>query len=335
MLAKKIAQARLLHNDRYDYSCSEYLGADVKTTIVCPDHGPFQKSWSNHVSNKQGCPKCAFAGMPKHGLVLGNVAKNREGIAKLTDKLGKYPYEIVTDLTKLANNRSPVELRCGLHGLFTVLPISVLQSRNYSQGKLKQQNHLCPQCRATEAASRFSALPYERFAEAASEIHGNKYDYSLVEFINSVQKVKIGCPKHGVFEQRPVDHLKGCGCPRCNESKGEASIARWLDSHGVEYLREVCIPSFNPRKKFDFFLPTLELYLEYDGQQHFQGSGSWGKTTHAQQDRDRKRNSWCTENGIKLEVITYKDDVLARLLEITKGVTIMNDGTTEKSSVAA
>jgi len=46
--------------------------------------------------------------------------------------------------------------------------------------------------------------------------HGNKYDYSLVEYLNCDTPVKIICPKHGIFEQKPYLHInKGSGCPRC------------------------------------------------------------------------------------------------------------------------
>jgi len=217
-----------------------------------------------------------------------------------------------------------------------VLPISLLQTRNYSQGKAKAQNHLCPKCRANEAASRFRKLPYDDFAKAASEIHAGKYDYSLAQVTTSVNKVKIICPKHGEFEQKPVDHLKGCGCPKCNESRGEAAIARWLDKQGVVYEREVCVPEFNKRKKFDFYLSGLAVYLEYDGKQHFQGSGSWKRTTHVQQERDRRRNEWCAANGVRLEVITYRDDIASRLLEITSGAFMKpNKNKKEKESAAS
>lgn len=39
----------------------------------------------------------------------------------------------------------------------------------------------------------------EYFIKKAQEIHGNKYDYSLVEVSRSKDKVKIICPIHGVF----------------------------------------------------------------------------------------------------------------------------------------
>jgi len=57
------------------------------------------------------------------------------------------------------------------------------------------------------------------FVEKANKIHNNKYDYSLVEYINSKSKIKIICPIHGVFEQTPAKHLMGRGCQKCGGSE--------------------------------------------------------------------------------------------------------------------
>lgn len=59
----------------------------------------------------------------------------------------------------------------------------------------------------------------EQFIEEAKKIHGNKYDYSLVEYKNNSTKVKIICPKHGIFEQKPDAHIQNNGCYMCNESR--------------------------------------------------------------------------------------------------------------------
>jgi hypothetical protein len=48
----------------------------------------------------------------------------------------------------------------------------------------------------------------ELFIKKAKEIHGNKYDYSLVNYIKSSLKIKILCKKHGVIEQTPNNHLR-------------------------------------------------------------------------------------------------------------------------------
>ena len=61
----------------------------------------------------------------------------------------------------------------------------------------------------------------EEFIEQAKKVHGDKYDYSKVEYKTKEDKVLIICPKHGVFLQRANAHLNGCGCKKCSyEERG-------------------------------------------------------------------------------------------------------------------
>lgn len=53
------------------------------------------------------------------------------------------------------------------------------------------------------------------FIQKSMEIHGDRYDYSLVSYINTRTPVKIICPEHGVFEQKPMNHIQGYGCRKC------------------------------------------------------------------------------------------------------------------------
>jgi len=55
------------------------------------------------------------------------------------------------------------------------------------------------------------------FKNILTEKFGDKYDYSLVDYKNSRTKVKIICPKHGVFEQKPSRLLLKGNCPSCSK----------------------------------------------------------------------------------------------------------------------
>jgi len=77
-------------------------------------------------------------------------------------------------------------------------------------------------------------------------IHKEKYDYSLVEYINRGKKVKIICPIHGVFEQLAGDHLGGHGCTKCRKSNGllkntEQFIKEAIEKYGDKYGYEKVI----------------------------------------------------------------------------------------------
>ena len=66
----------------------------------------------------------------------------------------------------------------------------------------------------------------EHFIERARKIHGDEYDYSKVEYINSKTKVCIICKEHGEFWQTPSHHYLGEGCPKCRYIKSANSKRR-------------------------------------------------------------------------------------------------------------
>ena len=82
----------------------------------------------------------------------------------------------------------------------------------------KPGNHLrgirCHQCGIEDRRAK-RTLPVEDFLESAKAIHGDKYDYSKVQYINRKTSVCIICPVHGEFWQSPKKHLAGHGCEKC------------------------------------------------------------------------------------------------------------------------
>jgi len=76
------------------------------------------------------------------------------------------------------------------------------------------------------------------FIKKSKNIHGDKYDYSKVNYINTKTNVTIICPKHGEFEQNPKHHYNGIGCPKCSGSKKmttETFVSRAKKKHGDKY----------------------------------------------------------------------------------------------------
>ncbi len=79
--------------------------------------------------------------------------------------------------------------------------------------KSRSRGYGCARC------ARRHQYSTDEWVLKASEIHKHKYNYSDVEYISSKTKVRIICSKHGVFTQKPSDHLKGKGCPFCSNKK--------------------------------------------------------------------------------------------------------------------
>ena len=59
----------------------------------------------------------------------------------------------------------------------------------------------------------------QEFIEEAKKMHGDRYDYSKVKYVNTRRKVCIICPEHGEFRQTSSEHLRGQGCPKCAQEK--------------------------------------------------------------------------------------------------------------------
>lgn len=107
----------------------------------------------------------------------------------------RYDYSKV----QYVNTRTNVTIICRQHGEFVQNPRSHLKGCG------------CPKCYP-------KTLPMDNstFISKAILVHGNKYDYSKVEYINNHTKVCIICPEHGEFWQTPNNHLNGQNCPICS-----------------------------------------------------------------------------------------------------------------------
>lgn len=108
------------------------------------------------------------------------------------------------------------------------------------------------------------------FISKSKDVHTIKYDYSKVKYIDKDTKVEIICPIHGSFWQSPHSHLKGSGCPKCNQSKGEKIIEQYLNENSINFYNQYIInidKSINPSgvAKIDFYLPEYNLFIEYNG----------------------------------------------------------------------
>ena len=78
----------------------------------------------------------------------------------------------------------------------------------------------------------------EHFVTKARNVHGDKYDYSLVEYVTTQTKVLIICREHGPFSQTPTNHMRGHGCPNCSGNSRpstEQFIIKARKVHGDKY----------------------------------------------------------------------------------------------------
>ena len=223
----------------------------------------------------------------------------------------KYSY----DKVKYINARSNVVINCLIHGDFQQTPDNHLHGQK------------CPKCAILKRTIiRSSTL--QDFVLKASKIHENKYNYSKSIYTNCDNKLIIICPLHGDFSQTPYSHLIGRGCPKCNSSKGELKIVKWLTKNNIEYIHQKTFNDCkNPRTghvlKFDFYIPSKNLLIEYNGEQHFNVITSRNykmnkKDLSNNKYRDYIKVKYTQLHNIKLLCIKYtKFSQIEQILQLT------------------
>lgn len=220
----------------------------------------------------------------------------------------KYDYNLV----EYIRITGKVEIVCKTHGSFYQVAHDHLQGKG------------CPICgRINADIKRRKKL--DKFILQAKSVHGEKYDYSRVKYVTNKTPVIIVCPDHGEYQIMPQNHLRGYGCSHCSCSVGENSIKRWLDHNEINYVFQ---KRFKTCRKvyplpFDFYIPSFNLLIEYDGRQHYYPVEFWGgedkyiKTV----ENDNIKTKWVEDNSLlHLERIKYNEDVDIRLCEIFKSL---------------
>ena len=289
-----VKKAREVHGDKYDYSKSEYANSNIKVCIICPEHGEFWQTPLVHLyGNGCGCRECRKKSLNE------KFKFDVETFVEKAKKIhgDKYDYSKVI----YVNSHTPVTIVCPEHGEFQQEPYSHLNGRGC---------YKCGRISSGKKASKRRKSNTKDFIQKSVKIHGDRYDYSKVEYVNNHERVCIICPEHGEFWQSPSVHLKGSGCPACKESLLENEVYRFLKEKGVNFIREKTFTwlKFKGSMFLDFFLPDQNIAIECQGIQHFVPT-SFGcagtdeekrKKLLLTKKRDAEKKKLCEEHGIKV-----------------------------------
>lgn len=280
-----IDEASLKHNNKYNYSKTKYTNCITKIQIICPIHGDFWQLPRHHLTG-HGCPACA-----------NHLPLTKDIYVKRANRVHEFKYKY--NFEKFYGLNHKIKITCSLHGEF-------LQSA---------LNHLsgsgCPKCQWNRK------LNTKEFLEECFKVHGNKYDYSSVEYINKKTKIHIICPLHGSFFQLPWSHRGGSGCQKCKSSHGERLIRNFLEKNNINFLEQSKFDTCKNIRElpFDFYLYDKNILIEYQGEQHFPpksknrmfGASNAKKQYELIIFRDKIKLDWCFKNNKKLIIISYKD----------------------------
>jgi len=196
---KFIHRARKVHGNKYDYSKVKYIPGNNKVEIICKKHGSFFQNPFNHLK-KEGCPVC---GTERTNNSHRKPMSKKDFIKKSRKVHGnKYDYSKVKPIIY---STKKIIIICKRHGEFLQRPIAHLSGQ------------ICYKC-SRELIGKLLRKTRNQFIKDAKKVHGNKYYYSKVEYINNCSKVIIICKKHGEFLQLPLSHLH-YGCAKCHQEK--------------------------------------------------------------------------------------------------------------------
>lgn len=266
------------HGNKYDYSKSD-LSKSVsdRISIICKLHGEFEQTLGSHACG-HGCKQCADSEL------LSNTDEFKIKANKIFN--GKYDYS----KTQYVNADTKVTITCPRHGDFTQRASSHLCGNG------------CMQCFIMDK-NRSNTV---EFIKKARKVHGDRFDYSEVNYVTNRTPVKIKCKRHGWFLKIPLSHLHGSGCPRCIASKGEVMISTALKKLNIQHTQEYKI---NPHKyRYDFHLTGTNILLEYHGKQHYHPVKRFGGLGALEdvKKRDAIKVQLAIDNGFDLITLNYK-----------------------------
>ena len=233
-LSEFLVRSIQIHNNRYDYSLVKFENNDSIIEIVCHKHGIFRQRLASHLDGC-GCRKCV------------NFDKSIDSeFINRSNKIfnSKYDYSLV----EYKNLNSKVKIICPTHGIFEKRPKAHLKGEG------------CKKCK----------YGTESFIDKSRIVHSNRYDYSRVIYKSAIEFVKIICPIHGEFEQKPQLHLRGNGCQRCgkNITKDEF-LKRSKLIHNNKYV----VLEFSDLKNKAVFICPTHGEFKQNPSDHLKGHG--------------------------------------------------------------
>lgn len=292
------------HEGYYSYANSVYNGMKRYMVVTCPRHGDFFITPSDHIRKERGCKNCS----------LGNLTQE-EFIDQSEYTFGKN----LLDYSRVnyINQTTEVVLRCIKHNwTFVQKPVVHLRGKG------------CLKC-AHDGFAKLDIRTDEWFRKEAIETHGLRFSYPNSHFKGMTKMITITCPKHGDFEQLAISHLQGCGCPKCNSSKGETQIRLFLESQGIVFEEQKAFKKCRDKGqlRYDFYIEKYNLLIEYDGSQHFFPVDCWGgmEALEGTQRRDKIKNEFAERNGHKLLRIRYDECVEQILDNFLEKLTLENE----------
>lgn len=295
----------LIDKDNFNYS--------DKQPIKCLIHNEIIYRYPKLLlKNKSICNKC-------NSEILSNV--------KFIKRKYKGKYSILTfaDYKNIITDKFPnIKLIDTFNDTDRIYRNTLLKFYCENHGEYKNKAYVvndnkwcgCEQCRREYNSNELikqGEIRRSTFIEDAINMHGKQYDYSNVNINGKLSKVDIVCSKHGIFKMYPSIHLRGEGCPMCNQDKlnCERRLGELLKMHFPNINIVQQYHGILGRQSLDYFMPDYKIGIEYQGSQHFENNEYLNDYRHnleKTQNLDYKKYNKCKENNIKIFYFTFSKE---------------------------
>lgn len=267
-----------------------YKNGKTKILCKCKKDGYEWKTIPERLLKGKGCPKCA-----------GNAKLTHKEFMEKVNKQNKHAQDIIV-VSTYKNNKTSIKCKCKKCGYeWETMPDCLL--RGYG----------CSKCAGN------AKLTTKEFINKLKQI--NPDIEVLGTYINSQTKIKCRCRIDGYeWEAIPNNLVRGGGCPKCSVSKGEKRIAHYLDNLGINYVYDKgyfknLVGTGGQLLRPDFIIPSLKIWIEYDGEQHHEPVNFRGAMNEQQiqdtfkkvQQNDQIKNQYAKDNNWILVRIPFTE----------------------------
>ena len=270
----------------YEFLDEEYVNTTYLHNVKCPN-GHLIKKRVSDIKAGYGCAECS-----------NTRKKTYNEVRTLFEEEG---YILLTSEEEYDNTHTKVEFICPEKHRHSIVVHKFIGGER------------CGECR-NKRISLTQRTPYKQiknmFESEGDEILSNESEY-----INTQKHLKIKCPQGHIYNCTPNNFQKGYRCNLCAKKyKGEEKVKEFLENNNINYEMQKTFKDCKDKQvlKFDFYLPQLNICIEYDGLAHFEptdfaGKGEeWAKEQFkGQKLRDEIKNKYCKQNNINLLRIPY------------------------------
>ena len=318
---RKSVLNKFFRNPHTEYNLQNYLNIHSNGDVIIKD---FQNAKDAHDPillycysadieyNKSGNEIASGRYLLKQQMP-GWISPRRLSLEDIKKEAYKYGVEIVDDT--YVNNSTPIKFICLKHRDVGI------QTRDWAD--IKNTTYPCIYCYrdARESATpKISEIPWEQYKKNAQ----NKFNEDaqrlknpnieiVGEYVGAHEKIECKCLKCGATFYLRADHIKrGIGHSGCNKSLGEERTETYLKNNGYRYICQYRFDDCIRKERsmpFDFYLPDLNIAIEYDGIQHYQPVMTFGGEEAFAELKlnDAFKTEYCYKNNIKLIRIPYTE----------------------------